>query len=271
MNADSPSPPDYRFIQRSGYLLGFAMGGFFDGILLHQILQWHHLLSAIQTGPLGSLRAQVTVDGWFHALMYVVAAGGLWQLYRLRALPNGVSLRRLWPAFLMGFGAWHIIDAVFSHWITGIHRIRMDSSVPIVWDLAWFVIFGMLPFLLGWRNRSGGLDTPGHGGSFTTLCLAVALIGAAAVVNIFPIRGNNGTTVVALSSGVPASTVFHALEGAQATIVWTGDRGGVWVIKDLPLQNRLALYASGALYVSGTTAPAGCAAWLQLSPRLPAV
>jgi uncharacterized membrane protein len=27
-------------------LLGFALGGFFDGILLHQILQWHHLLSS---------------------------------------------------------------------------------------------------------------------------------------------------------------------------------------------------------------------------------
>lgn len=28
----------------AGYLLGFALGGFFDGILLHQVLQWHHLL-----------------------------------------------------------------------------------------------------------------------------------------------------------------------------------------------------------------------------------
>jgi uncharacterized membrane protein len=30
-------------------MLGFAFGGFFDGILLHQVLQWHHLLSGI--GP----------------------------------------------------------------------------------------------------------------------------------------------------------------------------------------------------------------------------
>ena len=43
-----PRTPDHR-IRRAGLLLGFAMGGFFDGILLHQILQWHHLLSAIQT------------------------------------------------------------------------------------------------------------------------------------------------------------------------------------------------------------------------------
>src|SRR5690606_3371962 len=69
----------------AGYTLGFAMGGFFDGILLHQILQWHHLLSAIETGAFGDLRAQVVADGAFHALMYVVAIAGLVLLYRARA------------------------------------------------------------------------------------------------------------------------------------------------------------------------------------------
>ena len=27
--------------------IGFALGGFFDGILLHQVLQWHHLFSLV--------------------------------------------------------------------------------------------------------------------------------------------------------------------------------------------------------------------------------
>jgi uncharacterized membrane protein len=31
-------------------VLGFAFGGFFDGILLHQVLQWHHLLSLVKGG-----------------------------------------------------------------------------------------------------------------------------------------------------------------------------------------------------------------------------
>ena len=60
----------------SGYLLGFAFGGFFDGILLHQILQWHHLLSAINGQD---IRFQVAADGYFHAFMYVIAAVGLWR------------------------------------------------------------------------------------------------------------------------------------------------------------------------------------------------
>ena len=54
-------------------LLGFALSGFFDGILLHQILQWHHLLSA--TG--GDLAFQVAADGWFHVGMYAIAVAGL--------------------------------------------------------------------------------------------------------------------------------------------------------------------------------------------------
>ena len=57
-------------------LLGFALGGFFDGILLHQILQWHHLLSLVP--GVASLEAQVLWDGLFHLLMYVLAVAGLW-------------------------------------------------------------------------------------------------------------------------------------------------------------------------------------------------
>jgi len=43
----------------TGFLLGFALGGFFDGILLHQILQWHHLLSGVESAPFADLRVQV--------------------------------------------------------------------------------------------------------------------------------------------------------------------------------------------------------------------
>ncbi len=27
-----------------GLLVGLGLGGFFDGIVLHQLLQWHHML-----------------------------------------------------------------------------------------------------------------------------------------------------------------------------------------------------------------------------------
>ena len=30
----------------AGLLLGMGLGGFFDGIVLHQLLQWHHMISS---------------------------------------------------------------------------------------------------------------------------------------------------------------------------------------------------------------------------------
>lgn len=94
---DDPAAP--RRLRRASFLLGFAMGGFFDGILLHQILQWHHLLSNVQAGPLGSLGAQVAADGVFHAIMYVIAAAGLIELFRARSAASpACSRQRCWRA-----------------------------------------------------------------------------------------------------------------------------------------------------------------------------
>ncbi|MCZ8392084.1 DUF2243 domain-containing protein [Achromobacter xylosoxidans] len=266
MDFSTPEQAGGRSVRRAGGMLGFAMGGFFDGILLHQILQWHHLLSAIRTGILGDLRMQVAVDGLFHALMYVVAAVGLWILYRTRAHAPAVSLRPLWPAFWMGFGAWHIIDALFSHWITGIHRIRMDTDMPLFWDLAWLAAFGLLPFFVGWRGRSAGGGPPARRRHVSIGLLIAALAGAAAA-NLFPLRGDNDTTVVALLPNASATGLLQALDGTDARIVWTDRAGGVWVVQNLSLRESLALYGVGALYVSGTTSPAGCAAWLQPTQR----
>ena len=79
---------------RWGAVLGFALGGFFDGILLHQILQWHHLLSLVP--GIDDLRMQVLWDGWFHALMYVIALAGLAGLWRLHRRGAGSGAGRWW-------------------------------------------------------------------------------------------------------------------------------------------------------------------------------
>lgn len=259
-----------RSVRRAGALLGFAMGGFFDGILLHQTLQWHHLLSAIRTGILGDLRMQVAADGLFHAVMYVLAAFGLWILYRVWKRAPAAPMRPLWPTFWMGFGMWHIVDALFSHWIIGIHRIRMDSDMPLVWDVAWLVVFGLAPFFVGWRGRSSGGGPPKRRSRVGVGLLIVAL-SCAATANLFPLRGDNDTTVVALRPNASAADLLQALGGTDARIVWTDRAGGVWVLQGLSLRERLALYGAGALYVSGTTSPAGCAAWLRAAKPRPAL
>ena len=42
-----------RPLRTPGILLGVRLGGFVDGILLHQLLQWHHMLTSTDTDNVG--------------------------------------------------------------------------------------------------------------------------------------------------------------------------------------------------------------------------
>src|SRR4051794_27217681 len=72
------APPD-RPSAAGAAILGFAFGGFCDGILLHQVLEWHHFLSLV---PGKDLRTQILADGLFHLATYAVAAIGLLLMWR---------------------------------------------------------------------------------------------------------------------------------------------------------------------------------------------
>ena len=81
----------------------------------------------------------------------------------------------LWGAAAIGFGAWHLVDGILSHWLIGRHRIKMDSPTPLVWDLIWFVVFGIVPVVLGLRMLRDGHGGPG-GGTRAAAALAVATL-----------------------------------------------------------------------------------------------
>jgi len=233
--------------------LGFALGGFFDGILLHQILQWHHLLSLVR--GIDDLRTQVLWDGYFHLLMYAVALAGLWGLWRAR---QGSGLAWGWPlvgAVLVGFGAWHGVDAVLSHWLLGIHRIRVDSGNPLAWDLAWLFAFGLVPLVAGWKlMRRGGPEL--RGSAAAMLLLSAATGGAGAWALQPPVEQGASATVV-FRPGATPNDVFAALDAVDGRLVWSDRRMGV-IVAAVPQARRWELYRHGALLVSGTAVPAGC-------------
>ncbi len=243
---------------RWGLLLGFALGGFFDGILLHQILQWHHLLSLV---PGIDLRAQILWDGYFHALMYLLAGLGLWGLWRTSRAGRPLAGRALAAAMLAGFGGWHMVDSVLSHWLLGIHRIRVESANPLAWDLGWLIGFGLVPAALAWwlLRRPGGDGTESVPRSTLIAVFIVSLVAGG-----WALRGpaDSGATTVVFRDAEPGA-VFAALGATQARLIWSDPDMRVLVL-DIPPANRWRLYRHGALLVSGTGGPAGCFNWSRV-------
>ncbi|WBX91668.1 DUF2243 domain-containing protein [Achromobacter mucicolens] len=224
-------------------------------------------MSGIQTGALGSLAAQVAADGAFHALMYVIATLGLIELCRARLVSASFDAQPSSGLFWIGFGVWHILDTVLSHWITGIHRVKMDADSPLIWDIAWVVVFGIVPLLYGWRARiHKRLPPDGQTRRKTYFGLLAAAVMASAMANLFPFRADADTTVIALRPGVAPTSMLQTLADTEARIVWSDPQGSVWVMSAIPEGKKFALFRSGAQYVSGTAAPAGCSAWLRADP-----
>jgi uncharacterized membrane protein len=239
-------------------VLGFALGGFFDGILLHQILQWHHLLSLVPEA--GSLRMQVVWDGYFHALMYAIAVLALWGLWRTRH--SAASGARLVGAALIGFGTWHAVDAVASHWVLGIHRIRIDSEAPLAWDLLWLAAFGILPAGVGaWLlKRQAG---PTKMSASTLGLLAAGLLTGGAAAWSLPSSQDQRFTAIAFAPGVSPADVLAAVRDTDARVAWSDAAMSV-VVVDVAPERRWRFYQHGALLVTGSLLPDGCLGWSKV-------
>ena len=254
---DRPSQHSSTF-HWSGYLLGFGLGGFFDGILLHQILQWHHLLSLVE--GVGDLGNQVVMDGLFHGLMYIIAAIGLILLWRSRGEFSAPEAGRLLFAdVLLGFGMWHVLDSVLSHWVLGIHRIKLDSPNPLVWDLIWFAAFGLLPLLLCVLLRRGAPPRSGRGGRSAALALVLAIVAGGWWAGRAP--PDASTAMVVFRPGVSDGQAFNAIQAAGGYLIWKSR--GVWAVKWRGGAASGPLYREGALLVSSSFLAAGCLAWSQ--------
>jgi uncharacterized membrane protein len=246
----------------TGFFIGLALGGFFDGILLHQILQWHHLLSNVDAAR--DMRVQIMADGIFHALMYLIGATALWQLWRRRSgLSSAGAGRLLGGMALIGFGGWHILDAVLSHWVLGIHRIKVDSPQPLVWDLIWFFVFGVAPAVAGWMvlRRPGGDHGAGQPGRHAAAALGLAVLVAGPIAAL-P-RDQGGQVTVLFSPGVAPGQAFNALARLDARVLWVDRAGGTWAVSMDNPSAAWALYREGAMLVSRSGAAFGCLGWTR--------
>jgi uncharacterized membrane protein len=135
------------------FVMGLGLGGFLDGIVLHQVLQWHHMLTGDAGGEpmttVAGLEANTLVDGVFHLATWVLVATAMaltvraWQRREL-APPWRAQVGLL----LAGWGAFNVVEGLVDHQLIGLHHVRDDLGAPLGWDLG-FLALGVLLIIGG--------------------------------------------------------------------------------------------------------------------------
>lgn len=153
-----PAPPLAPPSKRAGITIGIGMGGFVDGILLHQILEWHNMGSSVlPPTTMDAMRQNMIWDGEFHAAVWVITLVGIYLLLR-DALHGAVlpSLRAFTGQLLLGWGIFDLVEGIVDHQILGIHHVHdLPTRIPI-YDWLFLAIAGVGFLLLGWlMSREG--------------------------------------------------------------------------------------------------------------------
>jgi uncharacterized membrane protein len=140
-----------RSVTGPGILLGLGLGGFVDGIVLHQLLQWHHMISSTERGDVNTvsgLKANTLADGLFHAGTLVMTAFGMWWLWS-NVSRRRISLDRQFLGWLLlGWGIFNVVDEVVFHALFDLHHIR-EGDNEFAYDMA-FSGLGLALVVTGW-------------------------------------------------------------------------------------------------------------------------
>jgi uncharacterized membrane protein len=158
--------PSSEIPKAPSVLLGVGLGGFIDGIVLHQVLQWHHMLTGNAGGEpmdtVAGLEANTLVDGFFHLATWVFVAVGAGLMVRAW---QHAELAPPWRAhvdlLLVGWGAFNVVEGIIDHQLLGLHHVRDDLGAPLGWDLA-FLALGAVLVGVGvalWKSSSVSATT----------------------------------------------------------------------------------------------------------------
>lgn len=148
-----------RLFASGAFVLGFGLGGLTDGIVLHQVLQWHNLVSTKVTNEtLAGLQTNVFWDGVFHlgtTVLLVVGLLLLWRAWEGRNHATG-NLSALVGLAFVGWGVFHVVDQLVFHELLNLHNIREDAANVTLYNWG-FLAVGLVLATLGWAlSRSKG-------------------------------------------------------------------------------------------------------------------
>ena len=131
--------------------LGIGIGGFVDGTILHQILQWHEMLSnKIPPSTLINKSVNMFWDGIFHLFCLIVVIVGLALLVKL-FFRNDVIVT--WKTFIgglfLGWGIFNIIEGIIDHHILKLHNVRELTVNTDLWNYG-FLGVSVLMLITAW-------------------------------------------------------------------------------------------------------------------------
>jgi uncharacterized membrane protein len=139
-----------RSVTTAGTVLGIGLGGFFDGILFHQILQLHGMLTArFPKTTIPNLEINMFWDGMFHAVTWMATVAGLFLLWHAVRRP-GVLLDTgaFVGSLLFGWGLFNLVEGLIDHQLLGIHHVIENAANHWPADLA-FLASGVILLAIG--------------------------------------------------------------------------------------------------------------------------
>ena len=130
-------------VTAAAILLGLGLGGFFDGVVFHQLLGWHHMICRTdhcRSTSVEDLQFKNFTDGCFHAGCWVLCAAGLGVLATARPGADAPFGRRLIGWAVAGSGLFNLIEGLIDHIILGVHHVK-PGPTQVWWDVG-FLIWG---------------------------------------------------------------------------------------------------------------------------------
>ena len=125
--------PQHRPLVTAGIFLGIGMGGFVDGIIFHQILQIHSMLSAkLPPNTIANLEINMVWDGLFHVLTWTMTLIGIILLWKAsRNSSARVAGKTVIGASVLGWGLFNLVEGIIDHHILHVHHVVEKMGVSI--------------------------------------------------------------------------------------------------------------------------------------------
>lgn len=149
----------------AGIVLGIGLGGFLDGIVFHQLLQLHNMLTGrVPKTSIQNMEINMFWDGLFHMFTWLTTLLGLWLLWRAGRQKDVPWIGRvLVGGMILGWGLFNLVEGLIDHHILHAHHVVERLGVSI-YDYA-FLGSGVTFILLGWTMvrsgaASGSTKTP---------------------------------------------------------------------------------------------------------------